>query len=195
MKVEGETNDYLGKGLSGAKIIIQKPKEADFKAEDNIIIGNVCFYGAVSGETYINGIAGERFCVRNSGVTAVVEGVGDHGCEYMTGGKVVILGKTGRNFAAGMSGGIAYIYDQNKAFSQGLCNMEMVDLDPLTDDDKKELKNLISKHHQFTNSSLAEKMIDDWDNTVKHFIKVFPKDFKKALKRIANENQVAQLIA
>ncbi len=195
MKVEGETNDYLGKGLSGAKIIIQKPKEADFKAEDNIIIGNVCFYGAVSGETYINGIAGERFCVRNSGVTAVVEGVGDHGCEYMTGGKVVILGKTGRNFAAGMSGGIAYVYDKNNAFSQGLCNMEMVDLDPLTDDDKKDLKNLISKHNQHTNSTLAGKMLHDWDNSLKHFIKVFPKDFKKALKRIANENQVAQLIA
>ena len=111
MKIEGNTNDYLGKGLSGAKLIVKKPEKATFIADENIIIGNVCFYGATKGEAYINGVAGERFCVRNSGITAVVEGVGDHGCEYMTGGKVVVLGKTGRNFGAGMSGGIAYVYD------------------------------------------------------------------------------------
>ena len=126
LTVDGETNDYLGKGLSGAKIIVKKPAEADFKAEENIITGNVSFYGAVSGEAYINGIAGERFCVRNSGITAVVEGIGDHGCEYMTGGVVAVLGKTGRNFAAGMSGGIAYVYDKDKKFRKGLCNLEMV---------------------------------------------------------------------
>ena len=120
-KLEGNTNDYLGKGLSGAKLIVKKPTKADFKAEDNIIIGNVCLFGAVEGQAYINGIAGERFAVRNSGATAVVEGVGDHCCEYMTGGKVVVLGKTGRNFAAGMSGGIAYVYDPENKFVNGLC--------------------------------------------------------------------------
>jgi len=194
-KVEGETNDYLGKGLSGAKIIIKKPEEADFIAEDNIIVGNVCFYGAVSGEAYINGIAGERFAVRNSGVTAVVEGVGDHGCEYMTGGKVVVLGDTGRNFAAGMSGGIAYVYDKDKKFSNDLCNMEMVELETLTNEDKNELKSLIENHKSYTDSSLAAKMLDDWDKHVKYFTKVFPTDYKKALVRIAKEQQVEQLIA
>jgi len=192
MSVEGETNDYLGKGLSGAKIIVKKPSEADFIAEDNIIVGNVCFYGAIAGEAYINGIAGERFCVRNSGITAVVEGIGDHGCEYMTGGKVVILGKVGRNFAAGMSGGIAYVYDDNNAFKDGLCNMEMVDLETLTKVDQDELKSLIENHKRYTESTLAQKMLEDWDHTVKHFIKVFPKDYKKALARIAKENQIEQ---
>ncbi len=195
LKVEGETNDYLGKGLSGAKIIIKKPDEADFVAEDNIIVGNVCFYGAVSGEAFINGIAGERFAVRNSGVTAVVEGVGDHGCEYMTGGKVVVLGKTGRNFAAGMSGGIAYIYDKDKKFSNGLCNLEMVELEHPTKVDKKELKELIEKHRTYTNSSLAERILDDWDTNANHFVKVFPTDYKKALERLANEAKVEQLTA
>ncbi|HHC81156.1 MAG TPA: glutamate synthase large subunit, partial [Flavobacteriia bacterium] len=133
LNVTGETNDYLGKGLSGAKIIVRKPEKANFIADENIIVGNVCFYGAIKGEAYINGIAGERFCVRNSGITAVVEGIGDHGCEYMTGGKVVVLGKTGRNFAAGMSGGIAYIYDKTNSFREHLCNREMVELVSLTE--------------------------------------------------------------
>jgi glutamate synthase (ferredoxin) len=195
MRVEGETNDYLGKGLSGAKIIIQKPEEATFIAEENIIVGNVCFYGAVSGEAYINGIAGERFAVRNSGITAVVEGIGDHGCEYMTGGKVVVLGKTGRNFAAGMSGGIAYVYDRDKAFSEGLCNMEMVTLDPLTNSDKNNLKLLIESHQKYTKSTLATKVLESWNASVKHFIKVFPTDYKKALERLAKESKVKQLIA
>ena len=195
MKVEGETNDYLGKGLSGAKIIIQKPRKATFLAEENIIIGNVCFYGAVSGETYINGIAGERFAVRNSGITAVVEGIGDHGCEYMTGGKVIVLGKTGRNFAAGMSGGIAYVYDRDKTFSKGLCNMEMVELVSLTDLDKDELKQHIENHQKYTDSTLATKFLNNWNTSVKHFIKVFPTDYKKALKRLAKESKVEQLIA
>jgi glutamate synthase (ferredoxin) len=188
LKVNGETNDYLGKGLSGAKIIIKKPDEATFNAQDNIIIGNVCFYGAVNGEAYINGIAGERFAVRNSGITAVVEGVGDHGCEYMTGGKVIILGETGRNFAAGMSGGIAYIYDKKKNFESELCNLEMVDLDPLSTDDFNDLKEQIEKHLNYTNSALAKELLNNWDDAKKDFIKVFPKDYKKALQRIAEDN-------
>ncbi len=195
LKVIGETNDYLGKSLSGAKIIIKKPKEAVFKAEDNIIVGNVCFYGGISGEAYINGIAGERFCVRNSGITAVVEGVGDHGCEYMTGGKVVILGKTGRNFAAGMSGGIAYVYDNDKTFKNGLCNLEMVDLDPLNNTDKNELEELIKAHKKYTDSQLASKLLANWQTVSKHFVKVFPKDYKKALKRLAIEKDSAKMTA
>jgi glutamate synthase (ferredoxin) len=195
MVVEGETNDYLGKGLSGAKIIIKKPRAADFIAEKNIIAGNVCFYGAIKGEAYINGMAGERFAVRNSGIKAVVEGVGDHGCEYMTGGTVVVLGKTGRNFAAGMSGGIAYVYDKDNQFSKGLCNMEMVDLEPLNETDNNDLKQLIESHQKFTESTLATKLLDDWDTSIKHFIKVFPTDYKKALERIANETKVEQLTA
>jgi glutamate synthase (ferredoxin) len=195
MTVEGETNDYLGKGLSGAKIIIKKPPKADFAAEDNIITGNVSFYGAIKGEAYINGIAGERFAVRNSGITAVVEGVGDHGCEYMTGGKIVVLGKTGRNFAAGMSGGIAYVYDKERKFSQGLCNMEMVDLDPLDEKDQHELKQFIENHKVYTESKLASKLLSAWNTEVKHFIKVFPTDYKKALERIAKETRVEQLTA
>ncbi len=187
LTVDGETNDYLGKGLSGAKIIVKKPKEATFIAEDNIITGNVSFYGGVTGEAYINGIAGERFCVRNSGVTTVVEGIGDHGCEYMTGGKVVVLGKTGRNFAAGMSGGIAYVYDKGQKFANGLCNIEMVDLVPLTSNDEKELKELITNHKEYTDSTLATKFLNDWENSLKHFIKVFPTDYKNALERIAKE--------
>jgi len=187
LKVIGETNDYLGKSLSGAKIVIQKPNKAVFKAEDNIIVGNVCFYGAISGEAYINGIAGERFCVRNSGITAVVEGVGDHGCEYMTGGKVVILGKTGRNFAAGMSGGIAYVYDKDKLFTNGLCNLEMVDLDPLDSVDIQELHTLIASHKNYTESQLASQILNNWDTEKAHFVKIFPKDYKRALKRIAQE--------
>jgi len=195
MTVEGETNDYLGKGLSGGKIIIKKPKKADFLAEENIITGNVSFYGGISGEAYINGIAGERFAVRNSGVIAVVEGVGDHGCEYMTGGKVVILGKTGRNFAAGMSGGIAYIYDKDKNFTENSCNTEMVDLDELTSDDRSELKQLIENHQKYTDSALATKLLANWQNEIQHFVKVFPKDYKKALVRLQKEKELAQKTA
>ena len=189
--VDGNTNDYLGKSLSGAKIIIKKPDNADFKADENIIIGNVCFYGATKGEAYINGVAGERFCVRNSGVTAVVEGVGDHGCEYMTGGKVVILGKTGRNFAAGMSGGIAYIYDANENFRNGLCNMEMVELETLDSVDESDLRTLIQTHFDYTKSTKAHELLEDWDKTLSHFIKVIPTDYKKALQRLALEQQIA----
>ncbi|AUC17070.1 glutamate synthase large subunit [Tenacibaculum sp. SZ-18] len=187
MIVDGETNDYLGKGLSGAKIVVKKPKEADFMAKDNIIVGNVCFYGAANGEAYVNGIAGERFCVRNSGITAVVEGIGDHGCEYMTGGKVVVLGKTGRNFAAGMSGGIAYVYDPSHQFRNELCNLEMVELVHLETEDQHDLKGLISKHVNYTESDLGATILSDWEVNKMDFIKVYPTDYKLALERIAKE--------
>jgi glutamate synthase (ferredoxin) len=194
-KIHGNCNDYLGKGLSGGKLIIKVPPTATFKPEENIIIGNVALYGAITGEAYINGMAGERFCVRNSGATAVVEGVGDHGCEYMTGGTVVILGKTGRNFAAGMSGGVAYVYDTAKKFDATLCNMEMVAFDPLEEEDITKLKRLVKNHSMYTNSPLAKRILADWDNNVKHFVKVMPTDYKKALKRLAEEKQIEELIA
>ncbi|MGL5113168.1 MAG: glutamate synthase large subunit, partial [Flavobacterium sp.] len=194
-KIHGNCNDYLGKGLSGGKLIIKVPPTATFKPEENIIIGNVALYGAITGEAYINGIAGERFCVRNSGATAVVEGIGDHGCEYMTGGTVVVLGKTGRNFAAGMSGGIAYVYDPNKKFDQTLCNMEMVAFDPLQSEDLTKMKRLIKNHSLYTSSPLAKRILADWDNQVHNFIKVMPIDYKKALQRIALEQEVEELIA
>ncbi|MEO7485889.1 MAG: glutamate synthase subunit alpha, partial [Ferruginibacter sp.] len=183
MELEGDANDYFGKGLSGAKLIIYPSAKARFVPEDNIIIGNVAFYGATSGEAYIRGKAGERFAVRNSGATAVVEGVGDHGCEYMTGGRVVVLGNTGRNFAAGMSGGIAYVYDVKGNFDIN-CNKEMVDLDPVAESDKAELHQLISDHYSYTKSTVARFVLDDFDNQLKNFIKVFPRDYKKVLSKI-----------
>jgi glutamate synthase (NADPH/NADH) large chain len=194
-KIHGNCNDYLGKGLSGGKLIIKVPPTATFVPEDNIIIGNVALYGAITGEAYINGMAGERFAVRNSGATAVVEGIGDHGCEYMTGGTVVILGKTGRNFAAGMSGGVAYVYDAKKKFENGLCNMEMVALETLEEEDLAKLKSLIKNHSMYTNSPLAKRVLGDWENESKHFIKVMPTDYKKALQRLAEEKQIQELIA
>jgi glutamate synthase (NADPH/NADH) large chain len=153
LELEGDANDYFGKGLSGAKLVVYPSKQASFVPEENIIIGNVAFYGATSGEAYIRGKAGERFAVRNSGANVVVEGVGDHGCEYMTGGTAVILGGTGRNFAAGMSGGIAYVYDVNGEFDQ-LCNKEMVDLDPLDNTDAQLLNDMITKHYAYTRAVL-----------------------------------------
>jgi glutamate synthase (ferredoxin) len=194
-KIHGNCNDYLGKGLSGGKLIIKVPPTATFKPEENIIIGNVALYGAITGQAYINGIAGERFCVRNSGATAVVEGIGDHGCEYMTGGTVVVLGKTGRNFAAGMSGGVAYVFDEKKQFENGLCNIEMVALEKLEDEDEKQLSRLIKNHSLYTNSPLAKRILDDWDNQKLHFIKVMPTDYKKALQRLAEENKINELLA
>ena len=190
LKIEGNTNDYLGKGLSGAKIIIKKPESASFKAHENVIIGNVCFYGAIKGEAYINGIAGERFCVRNSGITAVVEGVGDHGCEYMTGGKVVVLGKTGRNFAAGMSGGIAYVYDKEQKFKNGLCNLEMVDLEELSKKDVADLLSIIQTHYQETNSEKAFEILQNWEENIMHFTKVMPTDYKKAIAAATKEQAI-----
>jgi glutamate synthase (NADPH) large chain len=181
-ELEGEANDYVGKGLSGSKIIIYPDKTATYNPSTNIIIGNVAFYGATSGEAYIRGMAGERFAVRNSGATAVVEGIGDHGCEYMTGGNIVVLGETGRNFAAGMSGGIAYIYDPKNQFSPK-CNMEMVAFDPLEDEDLALLKRLIKNHFEYTKSDVADNILENWTTEIKNFIKVFPKDYKAALAK------------
>jgi len=180
-ELEGEANDYFGKGLSGAQLIIYPHKESTYRPHEHIIIGNVAFYGATSGEAFIRGQAGERFCVRNSGVTAVVEGVGDHGCEYMTGGTVVVLGCTGRNFAAGMSGGTAYVYDPKGQFEK-FCNQEMVDLDPFSYEDFDLVKNLIRKHHEFTGSDLARDLLSQWDQVSKHFVKVMPRDYKRVLQ-------------
>lgn len=181
LELEGDANDYFGKGLSGAKMIVYPHKESGFVAEENILIGNVAFYGATSGKAFIRGKAGERFAVRNSGATAVVEGVGDHGCEYMTGGTVVVLGSTGRNFAAGMSGGIAYVYDTLGQFSEN-CNMEMVDLDPIGDDDMETLKSLLSEHLATTGSAVAKFILSDLDNQKNQFIKVYPLDYKKVME-------------
>ena len=181
LELEGDANDYFGKGLSGAQLIVYPDKKATFVPEENIIIGNVALYGATSGAAFIRGKAGERFAVRNSGAKVVVEGVGDHGCEYMTGGTAVILGATGRNFAAGMSGGIAYIYNVQNNF-EAMCNMEMVDLDPVAGDDIPVLQDLIQQHYNKTGSSVAKFILADFENQLKQFIKVFPRDYKKVLQ-------------
>ena len=188
--INGNSNDYLGKGLSGAKIAVKVPDESTLVPEENIIIGNVALYGATSGEAYINGKAGERFCVRNSGASAVVEGIGDHGCEYMTGGRAVILGEVGRNFGAGMSGGIAYIYDSKNTFEQH-CNKEGLNLDPVeTAEDISELKDLIENHYNATLSPLAQRILENWQTELPKFIKVLPEEYKQALIRIAEEQTV-----
>jgi glutamate synthase (ferredoxin) len=175
--LEGDANDYVGKGLSGGKIIVTPPEGSTFVPSENIIIGNVAFYGATGGEAYIHGRAGERFGVRNSGVTAVVEGVGDHGCEYMTGGKVIVLGKTGRNFAAGMSGGVAYVLDEAGDFA-GRCNQEMVSLEPLADHDEElVVKQIIRRHAQATHSERAQQVLMHWHEMKQLFVKVVPKDY------------------
>ena len=185
LTLEGDANDYLGKGLSGGKIIVSPPRESVFPAEDNIIIGNVAFYGATAGEAYINGTAGERFCVRNSGIDAVVEGVGNHGCEYMTGGRVLILGQTGHNFAAGMSGGmsggIAYIYDLDPQ----KCNTDLVKLEPLADESEKEaVKMMLEKHVRYTDSNLGHILLENWDDTVNHLTKVIPEAYEEMVSLI-----------
>jgi glutamate synthase (NADPH/NADH) large chain len=179
-ELEGDANDYFGKGLSGAQLVIYPSKQAGFTAEKNIIIGNVSFYGATSGEAYIRGKAGERFCVRNSGVQAVAEGVGDHGCEYMTGGTVIVLGETGSNFAAGMSGGIAYIYDVKGNFEQ-MCNTEMVHLETPDTMDGETLRAMITKHAAYTGSTIATLILNDFEEHLKYFVKVFPKEYKQVL--------------
>ena len=180
-RLEGEANDYLGKGLSGGRISVQPPVRSGFAAEENVIVGNTLLYGATSGEVYINGRAGERFAVRNSGAVAVVEGVGDHCCEYMTGGRVVVLGETGRNFAAGMSGGVAYVWDKNHNFDY-FCNMDMVELSLLEDAaSRKELHELIRQHYFYTSSELARTMLDNWNHYVDEFIQVTPIEYKKVL--------------
>ncbi|MEN8160871.1 MAG: glutamate synthase large subunit, partial [Myxococcota bacterium] len=187
-EVEGDTNDYCGKGLSGAKIIVKVPEKASFDASENIITGNVVLYGATSGEAYFQGVAGERFCVRNSGATAVVEGVGEHGCEYMTGGRAIVLGKTGRNFGAGMSGGIAFVLDEDGTFASRV-NPETVDLDPPTAEDLEDLQRLVRRHFQYTRSRRADEVLRKWDTMAPRFVKVFPKDYKRALgDRLAAES-------
>ena len=180
LRLEGDANDYVGKGLSGGRIVVRPARDASFVAEDNIIAGNVILYGATGGEAYLRGKVGERFCVRNSGATAVVEGVGDHGCEYMTGGRVVVLGPTGRNFGAGMSGGIAFIHDVEGDFFTRL-NREMVDLDPLDEDDVEWLRDTIQMHLDETDSAVARRILDDWHNEVERFVKVMPQDYKRVL--------------
>jgi glutamate synthase (NADPH/NADH) large chain len=202
----GEGNDYVGKGLSGGRVIVRPSKEFRGAAAENMIVGNTVLYGAISGEAFLSGVAGERFAVRNSGAAAVIEGVGDHGCEYMTGGTVVVLGDTGRNFAAGMSGGIAYVYDPHGTFS-GKCNMEMVELEPVLDaeeqkksitpaiwhseqrggksaTDEEILKGLIERHLQYTRSERAKQLLGDWENSRRKFVKVFPGEYKRALGEI-----------
>ena len=180
MKVMGNCNDYFGKGLSGGKLIVQVPRESSFEADKNIIIGNVALYGATSGEIYVNGIAGERFCVRNSGAIAVVEGIGDHGCEYMTGGRAVILGEVGRNFGAGMSGGIAYVYNPNKTL-EGRANASMIDFDPMDKASVSELFELTKKHYRYTGSKIAGQILNNWDEEILYFVKVMPKALKEVL--------------
>jgi glutamate synthase (NADPH/NADH) large chain len=190
LELEGDANDYFGKGLSGAELIVYPDKKAPFVAEQNILIGNVALYGATSGHAYIRGKAGERFAVRNSGASVVVEGIGDHGCEYMTGGIAVILGETGRNFAAGMSGGIAYVYNLANDFAS-LCNQEMVDLDPVDASDINLLQNMLSAQYEKTGSAVAKFILADLDNQLNNFIKVFPRDYKKVLatKKVATLNK------
>ncbi|HTL58727.1 MAG TPA: glutamate synthase large subunit [Candidatus Limnocylindrales bacterium] len=180
--LEGDSNDYIGKGLSGGKIIVYPPELSTFVPEDNIIVGNVAFYGATSGEAYIRGMAGERFCVRNSGVTAVVESVGDHGCEYMTGGRVVVLGPTGRNFAAGMSGGVAYVLDETGDFPSR-CNLQMVGLEKLEDPDEiEQVWKMIQRHQTYTRSARAAVILTDWQHYTPRFVKVMPKDYRRVLQ-------------
>ncbi len=190
IEVEGDANDYVGKGLSGGKLIVYPPKQSSFKAEENILVGNVVLYGATSGEAYFCGIAAERFCVRNSGAHAVIEGIGDHGCEYMTGGRVVILGETGRNFGAGMSGGIAYVWDKASDF-ENKCNKGTFELESLeVYEDIEELRTLIENHLNYTNSSVAQEILNNWESELKRFKKVMPTDYKRVLKELADEQKI-----
>jgi glutamate synthase domain-containing protein 3 len=181
LSLRGETNDYAGKGLSGGIISVRPPEKARFLAEENMIVGNTVLYGAIAGRAFFRGLAGERFAVRNSGAKTVVEGVGDHGCEYMTGGRVVVLGRTGRNFAAGMSGGIAYVYDQDRAFT-GRCNLELVELEELAEQDEAEVKELISEHVARTGSLVGRNLLASWEKGARErFVKVMPRDYKRVL--------------
>jgi glutamate synthase (ferredoxin) len=188
LELEGDANDYVGKGLSGGRIIIYPPAASTFVAEHNIIIGNVALYGATGGEVFISGMAGERFAVRNSGVNAVVEAVGDHGCEYMTGGRVIVLGATGRNFAAGMSGGVAYILDEAGDFSTR-CNQQMVDIEELTHGEATEIHEAIEKHTACTRSRKAAGILARWDDMLPKFRKVMPRDYKRVLTALEKARQ------
>jgi glutamate synthase (NADPH/NADH) large chain len=182
LTLEGDANDYVGKGLSGGRLIIYHSQRSEFVPEENILIGNVCLYGATSGEAFFGGMAGERFAVRNSGATAVVEGVGDHGCEYMTNGLVVVLGSTGRNFAAGMTGGVAYVLDRDGDFASVKCNRTEVDLEPVSEQaDIDKLFQLISRHAEYTGSPQAKWILDNWETTLPKFVKVFPHEYKRVL--------------
>jgi glutamate synthase domain-containing protein 3 len=182
LELEGDANDYVGKGLSGGRVVVYPPRTASFVPEKNILIGNVVLYGATGGEAYFNGMAGERFCVRNSGATAVVEGVGDHGCEYMTKGLAVVLGDTGKNFAAGMSGGIAYVLDETGEFCRTRCNRAGVDLEPLENsNDIAALRNLIERHVHYTASPRGQWIVENWADMVGRFVKVFPHEYKRVL--------------
>ncbi|MGE3621582.1 MAG: glutamate synthase subunit alpha, partial [Acidimicrobiia bacterium] len=190
IRLEGDANDYLGKGLSGGRIVVRPPRDhhPDFVAEDNVVAGNVVLYGATGGEVYLRGVVGERFCVRNSGATAVVEGVGDHACEYMTGGRAVVLGPTGRNFGAGMSGGIAFVYDADGGFHPRL-NTEMVDLEAVDAEDAEWLRATLRTHLAETGSTVAGRILDRWHDEVRRFRKVMPRDYKRVLEaaRLAEE--------
>jgi glutamate synthase domain-containing protein 3 len=189
--LRGETNDYTGKGLSGGILAVRPPETVMFRPEENMIVGNTVLYGATGGRAFFRGLAGERFAVRNSGASAVVEGVGDHGCEYMTGGRVVVLGPTGRNFAAGMSGGIAYVLDKDRQFAKR-CNTELVDLDPVTDADDEELRGLIAEHQQRTGSLVARNLLSQWERGARdRFVKVMPRDYKRALSERTAARELA----
>jgi glutamate synthase domain-containing protein 3 len=190
LTLEGEANDYVGKGLSGGRIVVYPPRASGFAPEENILIGNVALYGATSGEAFFNGVAGERFAVRNSGATAIVEGVGDHGCEYMTNGLVLVLGACGRNFAAGMSGGIAYVLDERGDFTEKRCNIDSVDLESLLDgEDMQIVRDLVTRHMELTGSPRAKWILDNWQEMVSRFIKVFPREFKRVLGISRSEQQ------
>jgi glutamate synthase domain-containing protein 3 len=192
LELEGDANDYVGKGLSGGRIIVYPPRQSTFPAEENVLIGNTVLYGATSGEAFFCGVAGERFAVRNSGATAVVEGLGDHGCEYMTRGLVLVLGKCGRNFAAGMSGGLAYVFDAQNDFAQKRCNPSSVDLEPVVEAaDLELLHRLIARHAEATGSRRAMQILDDWTAVRSRFVKVFPREYRKVLSRMQPEQITA----
>jgi glutamate synthase (ferredoxin) len=194
LELEGDANDYFGKGLSGGTILLYPPEDSTFDPEENIIVGNVAFYGATRGEAYIRGMAGERFCVRNSGVRAVIEGVGDHACEYMTGGCVVVIGATGRNFAAGMSGGVAYVLDEDGAFKTH-CNLDTVSLEHLDEDDLRDVEEMLKRHGVYTHSDRAWQILALWEETASKFVKVLPKDYKRmldAIRQAENEGHVGE---
>jgi glutamate synthase (NADPH/NADH) large chain len=202
LRLEGDANDYFGKGLSGGRVVVHPDREARIAAEENIIAGNVALYGATAGEAFISGVVGERFCVRNSGALAVVEGVGDHGCEYMTGGTAVVLGPTGRNFGAGMSGGVAYVYDPDGRFP-GLVNTEMVELEPLDGADRDTVREIVTRHRELTGSHLAARLLDSWSTTEAAFRKVMPLDYRRVkhvmeeakAKGLGEDETLAQVMA
>jgi glutamate synthase (NADPH/NADH) large chain len=199
LRLTGDANDYVGKGLSGGRIAIRPPADACFVAEEQVIAGNVLLYGATSGEAFIRGRVGERFCVRNSGATAVVEGIGDHGCEYMTGGRAVVIGPTGRNFAAGMSGGMAFVYDPEGVFPNRV-NREMVLVEEPNGEDRSWLRDLLVRHQAETGSAVAERLVSNWESEAGHFVKVMPTDYKRVLEaaaaaRASGHDEVAAIMA